>query len=365
MRQHDGERSENARGAPRAYADDETRWAAVVERDAAADGVFCYGVRTTGVYCRPSCASRRAKRENVSFHASCADAQRAGFRACKRCRPNAPGLAARHAAAIAAACRLVADSEAPPSLQALARCAGMSPFHFHRVFRQAMGMTPHAYGQAHRAQRVRRELGQVSTVTEAIYNAGFNSSGRFYAAAERWIGMPPAAFRAGGAGMMIRYACGRCSLGVVLAAATEKGVCAILLGDDEPALAADLARRFPAAHIAAGDAAFMRQLDAVVALVEDPRRGLALPLDVRGTAFQHRVWQALREIPPGATASYAEIAARLGRPGAARAVAGACAANPLALAIPCHRVVRSTGDLSGYRWGLARKRALLDRERDA
>lgn len=346
------------------YADDEARWAAVVARDAAADGAFYYGVRTTGVYCRPSCASRRANRENVSFHGSCAEAERAGFRACKRCRPNEAGLAERRAAAVAEACRLIAASEEPPALDALAQAAGLSRFHFHRVFKEITGMTPSAYGRAQRARRVRRELAQGSSVTEAIYNAGFNSSGRFYADAETWLGMRPAAFRAGGEGAEIRYACGPCSLGLVLAAATAKGVCAILLGDDAQSMAEELASRFPAARIAPADQHFERLLGAVVALVEDPARGLALPLDVRGTAFQHSVWQALRDIPPGTTASYSEIAARLGRPGAARAVAQACAANKLALAIPCHRVVRNDGDLSGYRWGTERKRTLLERERE-
>ncbi|MBI4692482.1 MAG: bifunctional DNA-binding transcriptional regulator/O6-methylguanine-DNA methyltransferase Ada [Gammaproteobacteria bacterium] len=352
-----------AQAPVQAFADDEARWAALVARDAAADGVFYYGVRTTGVYCRPSCASRRANRENVSFHASCAAAERAGFRPCKRCRPNAAGLAERRAAAVAEACRLIGASEELPALDALAQAAGLSRFHFHRVFKEATGMTPYAYGRAQRARRVRRELAQAPTVTEAIYNAGFNSSGRFYADAETWLGMSPAAFRAGGEGAEIRYACGRCSLGLVLAAATAKGVCAILLGDAADTLAAELANRFPAARIAPADREFEQLLAAVVALVEDPARGLALPLDVRGTAFQHSVWQALRDIPPGTTASYSEIAARLGRPGAARAVAQACAANKIALAIPCHRVVRNDGDLSGYRWGTDRKRALLDRER--
>ena len=249
-----------------------------------------------------------------------------------------------------------------PSLDALAATAGLSRFHFHRLFKAITGLTPRAYADAQRASRVRRELRQSATVTQAIYEAGFNSNGRFYASAPKVLGMTPTDFRAGGAGASIRFALGECSLGSILVAASDKGVCAILLGDDPDALARDLQDRFPRATLSGGDAGFEAWVARVVGFVEAPRLGLDLPLDVRGTAFQQRVWRALSNIPAGSTASYAAIAQQIGAPRALRAVAQACAANPLAVAIPCHRVVRSDGALSGYRWGVERKRALLDRE---
>ena len=344
------------------FATNEARWAAVVARDAAADGVFYYSVRTTGVYCRPSCGSRRARRENVDFHRDCAAAEAAGFRPCKRCRPNEAPLAERQAAAVARACRSIEIADELPSLDELAATAGMSRFHFHRLFRAATGLTPKAYADAHRSERMRNELKRGDSVTNAIYDAGFNSSARFYATAAGALGMNPSEFRAGAPGATIRFAIGQCSLGAILVAASDKGVCAILLGDDPDVLARDLQDRFPKAALVGGDATFEQWVAKIVGFVEAPRLGLDLPLDVRGTAFQQRVWQALRDIPVGSTASYAEIAARIGSPKAVRAVAQACAANALAVAIPCHRVVRNDRSLSGYRWGVERKRALLDRE---
>jgi AraC family transcriptional regulator of adaptative response/methylated-DNA-[protein]-cysteine methyltransferase len=341
---------------PRFPSEDE-RWDAVLRRDRAADGAFVYSVRTTGVYCRPSCAARLPRRENVVFHASSADAERAGLRPCKRCRPGEPALAERRAAAVAKACRLIEEAEEMPGLDALAEAAGMSRFHFHRVFKAVTGVTPKTYADAQRGRRVRDELAQSATVTEAIYGAGFNSSGRFYAAAGDLLGMTPSAFRAGGEGTSIRFAVGECSLGSTLVAATDRGVCAIQFGDDPDALVRDLQDR-----LIGGDRGFERVVARVVGFVEAPGRGLDLPLDVRGTAFQQRVWRALREIPCGSTASYAAIAERIGAPKAVRAVAQACASNPVAVAIPCHRVVRTDGALSGYRWGAERKRTLLDRE---
>jgi AraC family transcriptional regulator of adaptative response/methylated-DNA-[protein]-cysteine methyltransferase len=344
------------------FLDDDARWAAVTRRDRDADGAFYYSVRTTGVYCRPGCAARLPRRENVRFHQTCADAERAGFRPCKRCRPNEQGLAEQHVAAVAAACRLITESEEAPSLDKLARAAGMSRFHFHRVFKAVAGVTPGAYASAHRVRRVRDELPRSETVTEAIYGAGYNSSGRFYARSSEVLGMTPTDFRCGGAGASIHFAVGECSLGSILVAATSRGVCAILLGDDPDTLQGELEDRFPKAELVGGDAEFERLVATVVGFVEEPALGLTLPLDVRGTAFQQRVWQALRDIPPGSTASYAQIADRIGSPTAVRAVAGACASNTLAVAIPCHRVVRHDGGLSGYRWGVERKRVLLERE---
>jgi len=344
------------------FASDAERWAAVRRKDRDADGVFFYSVRTTGVYCRPSCAARLARRENVRFHASCEEAESAGFRACKRCRPNEAALAVRRAAAVAKACRLIETAEEMPNLAALAASAGMSRFHFHRVFKTVTGLTPKAYAAAHRARRVREALPQSSTVTEAIYGAGFNSSGRFYAESGEVLGMTPARFRSGGSGAAIRFAVGECSLGSILVAATDKGVCAILLGDKPEALVRELEDRFPKATLIGGDAGFEQWVAKVVGFVEAPALGLDLPLDVRGTAFQQRVWQALRKIPAGSTVSYSQIARRIGVPKAVRAVAHACATNAIAVAIPCHRVVRNDGSLSGYRWGVERKRALLERE---
>jgi AraC family transcriptional regulator of adaptative response/methylated-DNA-[protein]-cysteine methyltransferase len=341
------------------------RWAAVQARDAEADGSFVYSVRTTGVYCRPSCPARAARPENVAFHATASEARRAGFRACLRCRPDELSLADRHAALVADLCRVIEAAEEPPDLQQLAQHARMSPHHLHRVFRRVTGLTPKAYAIAHRARRVREELDRSSTVTEAIYGAGYNSGGRFYADAGDVLGMTPTRYRAGGAGTEIRFAIGQCSLGAILVARSERGVCAILMGDDPDVLVRDLQDRFARARLVGGDAAFEQWVAQVVGFVEAPRTGLHLPLDVRGTIFQQRVWQALRDIPSGQTASYTEIASRIGAPKAVRAVAQACAANPLAVAIPCHRVVRSDGGLSGYRWGVERKRALLEREAQA
>jgi AraC family transcriptional regulator of adaptative response/methylated-DNA-[protein]-cysteine methyltransferase len=345
-----------------AVADDGARWAAVVRRDPRADGLFYYSVRTTGVFCRPSCAARLARRENVAFHATPQAAEAAGFRPCRRCRPNEPALAEQRAAAVARACRLIEAAEEAPSLDALAEAAGLSRFHFHRVFKAVSGVTPKAYAAAHRARRVREELARSETVTEAIYGAGFNSSGRFYATAPGELGMTPTDFRAGGEGASIRFAVGECSLGSILVAASDRGICAILLGDDPDALARNLQDRFPKARLLGGDEAFERLVATVVGFVERPSLGLELPLDVRGTAFQRRVWQALREIPAGSRATYTEIARRIGAPRSVRAVAQACASNAIAVAIPCHRVVRNDGTLSGYRWGVTRKRALLERE---
>ena len=341
------------------------RWASVVARSAEADGTFFYSVRTTGVYCRPSCSARVARPENVRFHPTREDAEAAGFRPCKRCKPDQPSLVEQHAAKVTEACRLIETSPAMPTLERLATRAGMSTFHFHRVFKAITGLTPKAYAAAHRGERVRKELGRTRTVTAAIYESGYSSNGRFYGESEQVLGMTPSDYRAGGANAEIRFAVGECSLGSILVARSERGVCAIFLGDDPDALARELQDRFPRATLIGGDAGFEALVAKVVGFVEAPGLGLDLPLDVRGTAFQQRVWQALREIPAGKTASYTEIAGRIGAPKAVRAVGHACATNPLAVAIPCHRVVRTDGGLSGYRWGVERKRALLKREKAA
>ncbi len=338
------------------------RWASVVSRDPEADGTFYYSVRTTGVYCRPSCGARSPRPENVRFHTTCEEAERAGFRPCRRCRPDQPSLLEQYAAKVTEACRIIEESEIVPSLDELARRIGSSSHHFHRIFKRVTGLTPREYAAAHREQRMRDGLDRSSTVTEAIYEAGYNSNSRFYERSNQILGMTPTDYRAGGANRAIRFAIGECSLGSILVAASDQGVCAILLGDDPDELARDLQKRFPRAELIGGDSEFEGLVATVVGFVEAPAMGLDLPLDVRGTAFQQRVWQALREIPSGQTASYTEIARRIGSPNSVRAVAQACAANAIAIAIPCHRVVRSDGGLSGYRWGVERKRALLKKE---
>ena len=348
-----------------AHTQADPRWAAVVARDAGADGQFVYSVSTTGVFCRPSCAARAARPENVAFHASPADAERAGFRPCRRCRPDQPAFATQQAAMVAQLCRVIEQAEQPPTLDELAERAGLSAFHLHRVFKAVTGLTPRAYARARRAERVRRELDSAGSVTEAIYDAGYNAGSRFYEQAGDVLGMTPTRYRAGGAGTDIHFAIGQCSLGAILVARSPRGVCAISLGDDPQALARELQDRFPRAHLIGGDADFERLVAQVVGLVEAPQHGVDLPLDLRGTAFQQRVWQALRQVPAGQTLSYAELAERIGAPTAVRAVAQACGANELAIAIPCHRVVRSDGTLSGYRWGVERKRRLLEREGQA
>ncbi len=350
-----------ARSGGNATADD-TRWSKVVARDRAADGSFYYSVRTTGTYCRPSCAARLANPKNVRFHDSVALAEAAGFRACKRCKPDQPSLEQQHATRIAHACHMIEAAETAPTLAILAEGSGLSAHHFHRVFKSVTGLTPHKYAAAHRARRMREGLIETKRVTDAIYDAGFGSGSRFYERADAILGMTPTSYRNGGEDTVIRFAIGQCSLGAILVAASAIGVCAILMGDDPDALVRDLQDRFSRARLVGADPDFESVVAKVVGFVEAPRIGLDLPLDIRGTAFQQRVWLALAALPAGTTSSYADIAHAIGAPTAVRAVAQACGANALAVAIPCHRVVRTDGSLSGYRWGVERKRALLDRE---
>ena len=338
------------------------RWARVVARDRMADGQFWYSVATTGVYCRPSCPSRTANPKNVTLHDSLAAAKATGFRPCRRCNPDGASLEAQNAALVAKACRLIEQSEEPLSLTELSEAVELSPSYFHRMFKAATGLTPKDYLEAQRAERVRERLAQGQSVTATIYDAGFNSSGRFYEKSAEMLGMTPSKYRAGGADEDIRFAVGQSSLGPILVASSIKGVAAILMGDDPDALVRELQDRFPRARLIGGDAAYEQLVARVVGFIEAPNIGFDLPLDVRGTAFQQRVWQALREIPPGKTVTYTEIARVIGAPKAVRAVAGACASNTIAVAIPCHRVVRNDGTLSGYAWGVERKRALIERE---
>jgi len=362
----EGNAEQRRAGALRGIAErvEDPHWRAVLARDPGADGRFVYAVRSTGIYCRPSCPSRRPRRENVTFHATPVDAERAGFRPCKRCRPDAAASAGSRSAMVARLCRMIETAERAPALAELAAHAGLSRFHVQRVFKAETGLSPRSYAAAQRARRMREALAGGATVTRALYDAGYGASARFYAEADAVLGMAPSAYRAGGTNMEIRYASGQCSLGWVLVAQSARGVCAILLGDDPVALGRELAQRFRNASLVEGGAAFAELVERVLAFVDAPRLGLELPLDVQGTAFQQRVWQALRAIPAGETLSYAELARRIGAPRAVRAVAAACAANTIAVAVPCHRAVRSDGALAGYRWGVERKRALLERERE-
>lgn len=346
--------------AKRTLAD--VRWRSIAERDASADGRFFYSVGTTGVYCRPSCGARLARPENVQFYTTYADAERAGFRPCKRCKPSEQPAAEQRAAKIAESCRLIEESEELPGLAALAAEAGLSPFHFHRTFKAVTGLTPKQYAAAHRAKRMRLTLEKGASVTDAIYAAGFQSNSRFYEQANDVLGMTPSNFRARGANTDIHFAVGECSLGAILAAQSERGVCAILIGDDPDQLLRELQHQFRNANLIGADSGYEGLVAKVVGLLDRPEAGLNLPLDIRGTVFQQRVWNALMQIPVGTTATYAEIAERIGKPKAYRAVARACGANVLAVAIPCHRVIRNDGGVSGYRWGVERKRTLLERE---
>ncbi len=341
------------------------RWLSVVGRNKEADGQFFYSVKTTGVYCRPSCAARLARPENVRFYTSTEAAEKAGFRACKRCKPSGLSLTEANAAKIEKVCRLIERSEETPSLEKLAKHAGMSTFHLHRTFKAITGLTPSDYGAAHRTKRVRETLGKSQSVTDAIYDAGFNSNSRFYESANEALGMTPTSFRAGGANTVIHFAIAECSLGSILVATSERGVCAVLMGDDPLLLVRDLQDQFPRADLVGDETGYEDMVAKVIGLIERPAVGLDLPLDIRGTAFQQRVWKALQQIPVGTTASYTDVARSIGMPKAVRAVAQACGANTLAVAIPCHRVVKNDGALSGYRWGVERKRALIDREAHA
>jgi AraC family transcriptional regulator of adaptative response/methylated-DNA-[protein]-cysteine methyltransferase len=342
----------------------DARWKAVVSRDKCADGFFYYAVKTTGIYCRPWCASRPPRRENVEFFTTAEDVERAGYRPCQRCRPSDGKAGTESQQLVTYACRLLEQVDAARSVGQVANAVGVTSVRLQREFKKATGLTPKAYALAVRENRLRAVLSAQTSVTRAALEAGFasSSSGTFHQQSAKALGMTPRAYRSGGAGQRIRFAVGECWLGAIAVAATEKGICAIALGSEAMQLASQLKERFPQADLAPAGAEFRRWVTRVIRLVKRPELGLDLPLDVQGTAFQQRVWQLLREIPCGETATYAEIAQRLGEPKAVRAVASAIAANPLAVAIPCHRVVRTGGALSGYRWGVERKEKLLARE---
>ena len=331
-------------------------WTAFLNRDRAHDGRFVGAVRTTGIYCKPSCPARHPLRQNVEFFADGRAARIAGYRACLRCKPDEVG---RDREAVAKALKLIQAADAVPLLDALARAVGYASHHFHRIFKRDTGVTPAAYARALRAKRTEAMLIQTDTVTNAIYDAGFQSASRFYAAAPDRLGMTPSAWKRGGAGVTIRYAIVSTVLGRMLLAATEKGICRLSFDEDETALR----QRFPKAVIEPGGDAMRDLVASAVAACADPAHMADLPIDVAGTAFQQAVWDALRRIPPGETRSYAAIAAAVGKPGAVRATGSANGANNVAVLIPCHRVIRSDGTLGGYAYGLERKAELLRRER--
>lgn len=345
------------------------RWQIVQSRDRRYDGAFVYAVRSTGIYCRPSCPSRRPRRTQVTFFPEPAVAELAGFRACRRCRPQRrgqDGAADPAVELVRRVCRyLDAHPDAPATLAVLAQAMGTTTHHLHRTFRRLLGISPREYREVVRVRRLQHHLKRGSRVSPAVYEAGFGSSSRVYERSDAVLGMTPATYAKGGRGARIAYAVVTSPLGQLLVAATERGVCRIALGDDAAALDADLRREFPAADIRRDRVALSRAVSAVLRFLEGQEASLDLPLDVQATAFQRRVWKALRRIPAGATRTYAEVARAIGSPTAARAVARACATNPTALVIPCHRVVREDGDLGGYRWGVARKRRLLALEATA
>lgn len=349
----------DAAGRARPDPREAARFAAVMRRDCRKDGTFLYAVATTGVYCRPSCPARKPKRANVAFFDNAAAARSAGYRACRRCRPDAHDAGAPW---LVQAIRAIEAAECCPRLADLSEVAGLTPWHLQRAFKAATGLSPRRYWLACCAKRMRASLASGASVTRALHEAGFTSASQFYANVHAVTGMKPKAVKSGGDGTHIGYATGRCSLGRILIAATHEGVCAVHLGDSDESLVAELRARFPNADIARAGDAFAKTAKAMIAAAEHPWERSGLPLDIRGTAFQQRVWAALREIPAGETATYAQIAGRLGAPKAVRAVAAACAANPIAILVPCHRVVRSDGSLAGYRWGPERKAALLAKE---
>lgn len=344
-------------------ASDDALWQAVQARDPSGDGRFVFAVVTTGVYCRPSCPARRPLRRNVRFFDGPGAAEAAGFRPCKRCRPRRERPDPARELAEAARDHLEAHLDETVTLAELAEEVGASPWHLQRTFKRFFGHSPRQYVNARRMERVRSTLREEEDVTTAIYEAGFGSASQLYAQSDGKLGMTPGSWRDGGAGVRVRFATAECPVGRALVAATDRGVASVLLGDSDAELEAELRRELPRASLEPAGSALRGWVEEVLRRVAGDDPGRELPLDTPGTDFQRRVWAALGEIPPGETRSYGELAAELGRPGAARAVARACAANRLAVVVPCHRVLRADRELGGYRWGLERKRRLLDRER--
>ncbi|MFY9607189.1 MAG: bifunctional DNA-binding transcriptional regulator/O6-methylguanine-DNA methyltransferase Ada [Blastocatellia bacterium] len=343
---------------------EDARWHAVLTRDKRFDGKFVFAVRSTGIYCRPSCPSRRPRREQVTFFPLPEAAERAGFRSCLRCRPKKEATPTPAFEAVRRACRHIEENrDEPLTLQALATRVGLSPYHLQRVFKRIVGVSPREYREALRVGEFKARVKKGESVTSAMYEAGYGSSSRLYESSNKRLGMTPAVYRRGGRGVRISYTIAACALGRLLVAATEKGLCAVRLGDSDKDLEAGLRSEYSEAEINRDDKSLGKWVGALVDHLGGKRRRLDLPLDVQATAFQLSVWQELKEIPYGSTRSYSEVAEAIGRPSAVRAVARACATNPVALVIPCHRVVREDQSLGGYRWGIERKQALLERER--
>lgn len=344
------------------YTSEAERWQAVKDKDKRAAHAFYYAVKTTGIFCVPGCASRRPKQENVEYFNSTSAATTAGYRACKRCRPDDPVHSGIASDRVVATCRTIEQAEEAPSLEELASSVGLSPSHFQRLFTEHVGISPKQYAGAVRDSRVRKALEDGSPITQAIYDAGYGSASRFYERSGKVLGMPPNVYKKGGKGMMISYGVAQSFLGLIMAAFTENGICSIEFGESETALHEALISRFSEATILPGGPELETALSEVVAFIQSPEKGLDLPLDIQGTAFQQRVWRELQNIPAGETRTYSEVAESLGMPESVRAVASACARNRLAVVIPCHRVLRKGGELAGYYWGLERKKALLENE---
>jgi AraC family transcriptional regulator, regulatory protein of adaptative response / methylated-DNA-[protein]-cysteine methyltransferase len=341
---------------------DDDRWQAVVSRDRSVEGQFVLAVHTTGIFCRPGCPARTPKRENTSFFATPADAIRAGYRPCKRCKPTGESITDKQRHIVEDAQRQIEAADTALTLDDIAATVGMSPWHLQRLFKAHTGISPAQYQRSLRSDRLRSAIKDAPTVTQALHDSGYGSSSQFYAATHQALGMSPTAFRAGGAGQRIRYGIVQTWLGCILVAATDRGIASLQMGDTEDELRDGLVATFPNADLVDDDADFSRTIQQVVELVERPWQTTPIAVDVRGTVFQHRVWAALRQIPAGSTRTYSEVAEAIGAPTAARAVAKACADNPVPLIVPCHRVIGKNGSLTGYRYGIERKRALLERE---
>ncbi len=347
---------------PAQFNTDEARWNAVSENNSSADGAFYYAVITTGIYCRPSCRSRLPNRANVEYFTTCDDAEAAGYRACKRCRPTETSKAEETEQKIIHACRIIEESETSIKLDELAAKVNLSPYHFHRLFKKIVGVTPKQYAARHQSRRFQENLKTSPSVTDAIYSAGYGSSGSAYDKKRDQLAMKPKVYRKGADGVTITYGLAQCFLGWVIVAATDRGICAIEFGDDSDTLPGLVQARFPNAQLNKADIGFKTLIKEVVDFIESPEDTFQVPLDIQGTAFQQQVWKVLRQIKPGETMSYTDVAERMGKPNAVRAVASACASNKLAVVIPCHRVISKTGKTGGYRWGTERKESLLESE---
>ena len=345
------------------YDSDERRWKAIVNREQDNDCLFYYGVKTTGIFCRPGCSSRLPNRENVEFFKSCEEAEAGGYRPCMRCNPNSHSKKEEIERIIIRACRTIEQSETPIQLKHLAEGVGMSAYHFHRLFKKIVGITPKQYSSSHQASRFQESLKSSKSITDAIYNAGFGSSSGVYTKERDHLAMKPSEYRAGGAGVTILYGITKCELGWLIVAATPRGICAIEFGDNPAELPGQVQSRFPKADMQQAGSGFVALIGEVVEFIKSPHMECNIPLDIQGTAFQQQVWKVLRQIKPGETLSYTEVAERIGKPNAVRAVATACASNSLAVIIPCHRVISKDGKISGYRWGVERKKKLLEKER--